>query len=182
MEPQINPALEVRRRRALWLCAAAALGLTLLLTEQTTVFAQTDYRGGPDEPLGFIKANRVVIGGQIDLAISYLTSALSTLESSESPPDLEAASTLADQAYRMMRFAHWGLVGLGYKHGRGANTLYEIVQETLTNSRELIRPARARLEGAAKWPDSRESQGWRMEAISGLKGALLLAQQARMMI
>ncbi len=175
MEPRINPAHEVRCRTALRLCAAAALGLALLLTEQTPVFAQTD------EPLGFIKANRPVIEGQIDLAISYLTSALATLESSESPADLEAASTLAYQAYRMMRFAHWGLEGLGQR-GRVGNPIYKIVQETLFNSRELIRPAQSRLEGAAKWPENNESQSWRIEAISNLKGALQLAQQARMMI
>ncbi len=175
MEPQINPAHEVRRRTALRLCAAAALGLTLLVTKQTTAVAQTE------EPLGFSKADPIVIGGQIDLGVGYLTSALSILKSSESPNDLEAASALAYDAYRIMRFAHWGLVGLGHKR-RIKNPIHEIVSETLLSSRLLIVDARLRLEGAAKWPDSQESQSWRMEAFSKLKDALLLAQQARMMI
>ncbi len=178
MEPQINPAFAVRRRRAIRLCAAAALGLMLLLIEQTAAFAQTD-KPQADEPLGFIKANRVVIEGQIDLAISHLTSALATLESSESPADLEAASTRAYQAYRLMRFAEWGLMGLSAK--RVANPIYEMARENLFNARELIRPARLRLEGAAKWPENSESPSWRMDAISKLKDALLLAQQARML-
>ncbi len=178
MEPQINPVHEVRRRTALRLCAAAALGLALLLTEQATVFAQT---AQTDEPLGFIKFDRIVIQGQIDLSVSYLTLALSMLESSESPADIEAASARAYAAYRLMRFAESGLAGLGQKHGRVPNPLFRIVSETLDNSRGLIRFALLLLEGAAKWPERDESQSQRMEAISKLKDALLLAQQARML-
>ncbi len=175
MEPQINPALEARRRRVFRLCAAAALGLTLLLIEQTTVFAETD------EALGFIKGDAVVIGGQIDLGIGYLTSALSILESSGSPADVEAASALAYQAYRVMRFALWGIVVLGQKR-RIANPLHEVVTDNLMQAEGLIRKARLLLDGAAKYPENDQSLSWRMEAISDLKSVLQFAEQARLLI
>ncbi len=178
MEPRIKPAHEVRRRRAFRLCVAAALALALVFTEQTAAVAQND---ADDLPLGRIRPDPIVIGGQIDLGVGYLTSALSILQSSESPNDLEAASTMAKDAYRIMRAAGWGIVGLGQKH-RTKNPIHEIVSETLLRSRLLIVDARLRLEGVVKWPESTESQGWRMEAISKLNDALQLAQQARMMI
>ncbi len=178
MEPRIKPAHEVRRRRAFRLCVAAVLASTLVFTEQTAAVAQNN---SDDLPLGLIRPDPIVIGGQIDLGVGYLTSALSILKSSESPNDLEAASSLANDAYRIMRTAGWGLVGLGQKR-RIKNPIHEIVGETILSSRMLIVQARLLLDGAAKWPDRQESQSWRMEAFAKLTDALRLAQQARMMI
>src|SRR5262245_33796689 len=173
----LDPLLPRRGRRALRLCAAAALGFTILLTARTTVFAQAD------EPLGFIKANPTIIGGQIDLGLNYLASALSMLESSQSPADLEAASARAFQAYRMMRFADSGLVLLGSRNKRAPNPLYGIVSETLWGARWLIIDARLLIDGAAKyWDDAQNSQSQRTEAITKLRRALAIAEQARTLI
>src|SRR5262245_28265865 len=173
----LDPLRQRHGRRILRLCAAAALGLTMLLTQRTTVLAQTD------EPLGFIKANPTIIGGQIDLGVNYLTSALSILESSQSPADLEAASARAYQAYRMMRFADSGLVLLGSKNKRAPNPLYGIVSETLWGARWLIIDARLLIDGAAKyWDDAQNSQNQRTEAITKLRRALAIAEQARTLI
>lgn len=169
-----SPAAGVACQKVLVLCTAAALCLTVLLGEPATVLAQTA------EPLGYIKGNPVIIGGQIDLGMTYLTSALSILESSEAPADLTAASAQAYQAYRMMRFADSGLGLLSQKSKRIANPIYEMVSETLWSARWLIIDARLLLDGAAKWSENRAQQ--RMEAISKLRRALLFAEQARTMI
>jgi hypothetical protein len=135
---------------------------------------------GRDLPLGFIRSDPAVIRGQIEISLAYLRSALAVLEGSDAltPEALLAASDIAHQGYRAMRFAVEGLGGLTNKPY--ANPLYGMVYTAINEARFSIIHARLALGAAAKWTDNNRSQI--DDAIAKLRYAVSLAEQAHHLI
>ncbi len=164
-------------RPHLLLIAAAVLALLLA---RPGVSAGQAPNSHTFEPLGYIakKGNPIVLRGQIELSVTYLRSALTVLETSTAPDDLLEASDIAYQGYRMMRFA---IEGLGYHtEKRNPNPIYEMVSKTMNEARFSVIHARLALGAAAKWTENNQAQV--DDAITKLKYALSLAEQAQLLI
>lgn len=152
--------------------AAACLAFLASAASLSTASGQTH------EPLGFSRADPRIILAQIDLSATYLTAAISALETAATSDELQEVSSTCYQAYRLLRFASEGLRALTSRPY--ANPVYQLVHVTVDQARFSIIHARLALGAAARWPEERQSQI--AEALSKLRQAIALADQAKLLM
>ncbi len=131
-------------------------------------------------PLEQISAKPQVIRAQVELGGKLADEAISILEASDDPEQLEKAKDLVKKSYELLRFANAGCEIRKYNANVVENRLLTMAMDNINAARQRNITAGIAIGNSIPWPESRPQ--FMSDALDLLRPVPALAQRAAPLI
>jgi hypothetical protein len=134
----------------------------------------------PQTPLDQISAKPQVIRAQIELGAKLADQAISILENTDDPDQLEKAKDLVKRSYEMLRYADAGCQIRKFNANVVETRLLSMAMENINAARQRNITAGIAIGNSIPWPESRPQ--YMSDALDLLRPVPALAQRAAPLI